>query len=464
MDDYSRHDVVDVVSLVVVSALSTPPEAVEAWNRLTDAIPFERLPNVAIRAMPQIYLNVTHEADVSDRARLKGVYRSSWSNNAMRFAASRQFFDEMNAQEVNYRIIKGGAISALVGHWGLRRMGDIDIVVAPSDQPLARDILRRLSYFPPKDDGSTRTRTNLFEGNWENLGGAVLDMHSISGKPQLFAELFTEEGNSVALTGTVVRIPSPELMFALGTWHARKAGAATDYIQTLLDLGTLLNHTQLSRAKPVLIRSNLLKSAEEYIDTLGTFGLVSSQETATLSSRSPGERAREIVAKLGAVAHFGGRLSRLPRVIRNRRITRHQQTLLAAKRGMRARLYQLWINCGQIGPIEAAIHKYLGGFGDSGQQGGVGSIPERDFRFRIDGVRGVPSVLLIHFSVVSRGHDPASRNLFINGKGHGTVPLPEGVAGRYEVTPVHDFVEISARALDPSVESTVTSWKIRWID
>jgi hypothetical protein len=462
MDDGSTPHAQNVVSLIAVSALGNPAQAVEAWRRLTDAIPFEHLPNSVIRAMPQIYLNIRREAEVPELARLKGVYRSSWSNNAMRFAGTREFFEEMNRLEINYRIIKGGAVSALVGHWGLRRMGDIDVVVAPQHESLVQETLRHMRFTVPRDTAWARTGSSLVEGNWESKKGALLDMHSTHGKPRIFSDLFKEDGVSAPLTGTVVRIPSPELMFALGVWHGEKAGATTDHIQTLLDLGILLKHTKLSSARAALIRSNLLESARKDIETLGAMGLVSPHENVALRSGSPADRLQETFAQLKNIGDFGGRLIRLPRVMWRRRITRLQQMNLAAEGGMRARLYQLWVNLGQLGPLEVAIHKYLGGFGEFKQVGGP--IPERDFRIRIDGPNGVPGVLLIHFSLGSRGKNLAQRKLFINGTAHGNVPLPEGVAGKYEVTPLRDFVEVSVRATNRELESEVTDWEIRWID
>ncbi len=136
-----------VTSLTAISALSRGPAALRAWNLLNESIPFDLLPHTVIRAMPQIYLNLQGHPNVIEGPRLRGVYRASWSNNAVRFAVARELFIRFNQEQISYRVIKGGAISAIIGHWGLRRMGDIDVVVAPDHELRAIQILHELQYF-----------------------------------------------------------------------------------------------------------------------------------------------------------------------------------------------------------------------------------------------------------------------------------------------------------------------------
>lgn len=450
-----------VTDLTAVSALGSPPLALNAWNLLNELVPFDLLPHTVIRAMPQIYINLQGEEDVTERPRLRGVYRASWSNNAMRFAASHELFSTFNNRGVSYRVIKGGAMAALAGHWGLRRMGDIDVVITPRDEQRSMDILRELNYFQKIVEGEDSGRNPGFlEGTWNNSHGAVLDLHSVSGKAQIFADLFDDPGSVITLTQSPLHIPSPELMFALSVWHGKKATAGTDQIQTLLDLGTLVGRVDFSRMKEILLRSNLLDSADYYISSLERLDLIDPVDRAHWNHRSLTERIHVARSQGKRILNTGARISTFPVVAKRRSLNKDQKQALRQESGIRARAYQLWSTTGQLRPIERLMHTRFGGFGDFSAIGGP--ITGRDFRIRIPAAKGVPSRLRVHFIFDDRGDVPTARALFINGLIQGHVPLPDNAPGIYEVTPENDFVEVSVRCFSNTNSSAVVDWTVEW--
>ena len=454
---------IDVIGLTAISALGSSQQALVAWTALNESIPFDLLPHTVIRAMPQIYLNLQGQPNVIEGPRLRGVYRESWSNNAVRFAAARELFIRFNNEKISYRVIKGGAISAIIGHWGLRRMGDIDVVVAPDHELRAIQILHERQYFQPVPLNDSAVTANRFtEGSWQNDQGAVIDLHSISGKPKIFSDLFSEHGSIETLTNTLICIPSPELIFGLAVWHGKKATAGTDQIQTLLDLGTLVHHVKFSRMKSILIQSNLLKAAETYLSELERLELIRPVERKEWDQRSWSERMTLTQVHAKTIINIGARASTLPRVAKGRRLTKIQRQALSKETGMRASAYKLWSYAGQVRPLERLMLTRFGGFGNFTHVGGP--IPDRDFRVRIPATSGKPGRLKIHFTFNAEDQQRSARALFIDGLIQGHVPLPGNVSGIYEVTPENDYVEVSARCFTSDVSIPVLEWEIEWED
>lgn len=451
----------NITGLTAIAALATPDKASIAWSALNSMVPFDVLPHTVIRAMPQIYLNLQSEEYVIERPRLRGVYRASWSNNAMRFAASHELFSTFDKEVISYRVIKGGAMAALAGHWGLRRMGDIDVVIAPEDERRSMVILRELNYFQKIVEGEDSGRNAGFlEGSWNNSQGAVLDLHSISGKAQIFADLFNDPGSIISITQSPLHIPSPELMFALAVWHGRKATAGTDQIQTLLDVGTLLSRVNFVRMKEILLHSNLLDAADYYITSLERLGLSDPVERAYWSHRSVTERIHVARSQSKKILNTAVRMSTFPSVAKRRKLNSVQKRALRCESGIRARAYQLWSNAGQLRPLERLMHTRFGGFGEFSTTGGP--ITDRDFRIRIPAIKGVSARLRVHFSFDAQGDVPTARALFINGLIQGHVPLPDNAPGIYEVTPDNNFVEVSARCFSNTNSSAIVDWSVEW--
>lgn len=463
MQTTSSDNDIDVMGLTAISALGSSQQGLAAWTALNESIPFDLLPHTVIRAMPQIYLNLQGLSPLIEGPRLRGVYRASWSNNAVRFAAARELFIAFNKECISYRVIKGGAISAIIGHWGLRRMGDIDVVIAPEHETRAIQILHEFQYFQRVAETKNQVLSNRFvEGSWQNDRGAVIDLHSISGKPRIFSSLFAEQGSMSLITNTPIHIPSPELMFGLAVWHGKKATAGTDQIQTLLDLGTLVHHVKFNRMKSVLIQSNLVTAAEYYLSELERLELIQPVERNEWNQRSWSERITLVQAHAQSIINIGARASTLPSVARSRRLNKIQRQALTKEPGIRARAYQLWSNVGHVRPLERLMITRFGGFGDFTDIGGP--IPDRDFRIRIPAIQGKPGRLKIHFTFNSEDQERSARALFIDGLIQGHVPLPGNVPGTYEITPENDYVEVSARCFSSDLSISIVRWIAEWED
>lgn len=451
----------EATSRALVAALGQPELARDSWNALIKACAFDSVPNAVIRAMPQIYMNIKATDGVAELPRLRGVYRASWSSNLVTFAAIRPILAAFNQQEISYRVIKGAAISALAGHWGQRTMGDIDVVVADDDILRALQILRGHGFRPlVVDDGGSGPSGKRAQGHYLSDNGAVLDLHSPSGRPDLFAQLFREPGLTRKLLDTDIHVPSSDLLLAVSVWHAEVASAGTDHMQTLLDIGVLGSTVDHHRTRNILLRSDLLAAAETYLGELESLGLLTPVDRADWSRQTPLERVVRLRGRLKATYSKVRIVSSIPRKLRLRKLSSVQRKALRSRPGPRARLYEVWCRSGQFGRLERIIDRHLGGFGPFGPEGGP--IPERDFRITIPAQRGVPGRLRLHFHFSDRDTHGSSRILFIDGRGNGLVPLPGLAAGIYEVTPDRDFIQISARPCDIQGSSRITHAQAEW--
>lgn len=447
----------------VITAAGVPGQrAREAWNSLVDEFTFDQLPDSVIRAMPQIYGNLHGMSDVLDLPRLRGVYRASWSSNVMLFGATRTVFADFNREGIDYRVIKGAAISALTGRWGRRTMGDVDVVIIEGHMAQALRVLRDRGFRPQVIDGEgSHKQPRKIQGSYVSQQWAILDVHSPQGRPDLFAELFREPGQIKQLLDVPVHIPSSELLLAIAVWHGDRAAAGTDHVQTLLDMGFLTPHADLRNLRQTILRSDLLVSAQHFFGELESAGVMETRDWSNWSRTSLAEKTVGVRQRARSLSYGVANLAAIPRTVHHRKLTREQRRALRSRPHKGARLYALWSRVGQLGKLERFIHTRLGGFGDFGITGGP--IPERDFRATIPATRGVPGRLRIHFIFQGDEREQKFRALFIDGKAFGLVPLPGNLPGTYEVTPDADFVEISARTWSSSGTSQVDHAAIAWL-
>lgn len=446
----------------LVCALGPSDRAVSAWNSLNRDIAFDDLPHVVIRAMPQIYLNLKGQSRVTELPRLKGVYRSSWSSNAMRFAGARDFFSACNTHQIQYRVIKGGALSAFTGNWGMRRMGDLDVVISPSGEQPTLHALSALGYAQKLAQGdglSSQTDTSLMEGVWENKTGAVLDLHTTHGRPHLFTQLFEQSGNLRTITNTQILVPPLELTLAVAIWHGRKATAGTDQIQTLLDIGTLLQQANMATLRQILIRSDLLSPANDYINHLEDLDLIPAHLRKDWNRNSARDLYVLATAKAEKVQRNTVKLATFPSIVTRRKLSPGQKKSLRVNKGLRARSYQLWSNLGQLRPVEEWVCKHAGGF-HTPTEGGP--IPDRDYRVRIPATAHKPARLKLTVDFDSSHNTTPSRAVYINGTTQGFVPFPENAPGIYEFTPESNFIEVSLRTFGDSMHAPVQKCSLEW--
>ncbi len=124
-------------------ALLDRDEALESWSRWRRDYDLDRTDGGCFRLLPLVGKRL---ADLGSEdpllARLKGIYRYTWSRNQLLMAAGTEALSRLEREGIRTMILKGTALS--LGYYadaGMRPMDDVDILV-PLDR--AHDAIRVL--------------------------------------------------------------------------------------------------------------------------------------------------------------------------------------------------------------------------------------------------------------------------------------------------------------------------------
>jgi Uncharacterised nucleotidyltransferase len=137
--------------LLLQAALLEGTDAIKAWERWKSNIDFEgHMDQGSFRLLPLLYKNLQHH-EVRDPLmnRLKGVYRLAWYENQKLFYDMSEILCYLHDAGIKTMILKGAALTLLYyKNYGVRPMGDVDILVPTSQASLAIDLLKRAGWIP----------------------------------------------------------------------------------------------------------------------------------------------------------------------------------------------------------------------------------------------------------------------------------------------------------------------------
>ncbi len=158
--------------------------AQEAWKRWTQSTDIENIDPVCHRLLPLIFRNPSLQ-DCEDPIFLKckGVYRQTWTANQVRWRAVRPLLEQLLDAGMDKIILLKGM--AMILHYyqdfGMRVLGDIDILVKRDQLPLIGPILSTSGW----KQSSPRPRFDLNNpehlNRWHSLNfqrsGVDIDLH-----------------------------------------------------------------------------------------------------------------------------------------------------------------------------------------------------------------------------------------------------------------------------------------------
>jgi len=441
----------ELSALVLTSALHHPTRAAPAWNDALTIAPIDLWPNELARPLPLVFVNLRGLSYVPHQQLLKGIYRAAWAANLLRLRCAIDVMRDLDSGEVNYRVIKGGAVCALTGDWGARRMGDLDLAIARDSGDYVRDVLTNGNFVQ-------RAPNRSVDGLWESPTGGKLDVHTVNQEDPSRSWVLAEPGRHVEILSHSLHIPSPEVIAALALHHGISGVADSDHIQSQLDIARLLPHCdedELSRLLSVAGKgdeaANLL---QELVDL----------EIPSIRSRSV-HRIRDRQRSIGRksrLSQVATLVSRGKVVFRDRRIPIRR--VVGECPDLRFRLaYLLWISLGQVRFLELLYIRKAGGFIPASDECLPSMSPvviepapilKRSLNFvsiRIPGIEDRFRLRLpanqrcrIRLDVLSRGSVPP-RMIFVNGRLQGYLPPDDALGVRLDVLPLKGSVEISLR-------------------
>ena len=132
--------------LAITSATAPIGDALMAWSRLMDWLPFDVINPNTQRLAPTIFFNLKSSKDFKERERLRGSFKYTWAKTTRLIHSIEPILRKFEAADLDYRIIKGLAIQVSLNTVGARTMGDVDILIGLKDVDRAIEIVRSFGY------------------------------------------------------------------------------------------------------------------------------------------------------------------------------------------------------------------------------------------------------------------------------------------------------------------------------
>jgi hypothetical protein len=165
-------------ALLLRAALLHGPEALDAWERWKASTDIDRIDRGSHRLLPLVYRMLEREG-VADPllARLKGVYRHTWSRNQLMLHALAGGVRALQEAGLEAMILKGAALSLVYYRdLGARPMDDVDVLVRTGDAERALELLRARGWRP--ELAIPPARLGALHGvAMRNAAGQSLDLH-----------------------------------------------------------------------------------------------------------------------------------------------------------------------------------------------------------------------------------------------------------------------------------------------
>jgi len=137
--------------LLLQGALLQGEAALQAWHNWKAEVNWEQeLDLGSYRLLPLLYHNL-HTLGVEDpaMAKLKGIYRKAWYTNQTLFHTMAGVLRLFHAAEIETMILKGAALTLqYYKNYGLRPMGDFDVLVPAMKRGRAIEVLTRAGWKP----------------------------------------------------------------------------------------------------------------------------------------------------------------------------------------------------------------------------------------------------------------------------------------------------------------------------
>ena len=149
------------------------------WKSSVD---IDRLDQGSLRLLPLLYWNLrTHGVKDPLMNRFKGVYRLTWYENQMLFHNMATLLRSFHNAGIQTMILKGVALTLLhYRDYGLRPLGDFDVLVHTEQALAAISLLRKLSWTPKSRslEAFTETYISVTTGHgFKNTAGREFDLH-----------------------------------------------------------------------------------------------------------------------------------------------------------------------------------------------------------------------------------------------------------------------------------------------
>jgi hypothetical protein len=354
-------------TLALQAALLPTAQAVKKWNELVGLTDIEELDSSITRILPAVFQNLRGAHDVDGHAKLKGSHLFTWAKNTEFASAIKPLLQSLEKSQIDYRILKGGAINFLLGALASRSMGDIDILVSREGLVRFQQLLEAAGFSRKfaKSCPHVMSGNSDQELNYVNSENIEIDLHVMEDRRPalLFRLMMTTPPRICESMGTKIKIPSPELLILHAIFHGNIGVQSSDQIQSLLDTFRLLavtDHAELARLSEKLHFSDVLESYLLVLRDITGENL----DVGISGSRRIWHR---INYRLSNLAIFLERFKDFSAIRASRSV--EKKTLVAVLRHFPGRrtTYAIWLFLGKLRPLERFFISRFGGFLSSPQ-------------------------------------------------------------------------------------------------
>ncbi len=165
--------------LLLEAALLEGTNAIKAWEKWKSDTDFDsQMDRGSFRLLSLLYRNLKrHDLEDPLMNRLKGIYRMVWYENQKLFYDMSELLRFLHDAGIKTMLLKGAALTLLYyKNYGVRPMGDIDILVPTFQSSLTIDLLKRAGWIPTtwSIEGDLRYRHSL---QFKDQSGKEFDLH-----------------------------------------------------------------------------------------------------------------------------------------------------------------------------------------------------------------------------------------------------------------------------------------------
>jgi len=170
-----------IESVVLRAAALAPAAGARIWRDHRSDLDIPNFANPELyRLLPAVYANLRATGtDDPDLLLMKGLYRRAFYENRMLVHRTLPAFMALREASIDPIVVKGLAIALLHGgDLAARPMGDVDVVVAPTDAPGALECLDRHGWSQVDDPVTRRALVTWRPAiNYTSPEGGRLDLH-----------------------------------------------------------------------------------------------------------------------------------------------------------------------------------------------------------------------------------------------------------------------------------------------
>jgi Uncharacterised nucleotidyltransferase len=347
------------------AALLDPKEAAFVWNEFMKVKKFHEIDSGTIRVLPAIYDNVKTLQNVAEIDRMRGAYRVAWIKNTEFISTLIPILRSFEQKGIDYRVLKGTALNFLFGSLGIRTMGDMDLIFRHSEVNKVAELLRMHGFTQTFSSACHHHGSSplVIDSGWVNQGGIEIDLHileksSSHGASSFFQKIMREPPQLVSISGTVARLPPPELMLIHAVIHGDQRVALSDQIQSLLDCSRLIRVIDTRILEKFCVEENCSEKVQTYLDRL--YEIAGTNNPIKLAQKDLIARSSQKI--INRQKNILDQIRKLPEVIKSRRLSKAEIARIWKPSSLRDFLYSIWLTFFQLRVLEAICCKYLGGY------------------------------------------------------------------------------------------------------